>query len=59
MLVQVLNIWYEGQDVDRINSNLYNISFVVNDKIIHFPQLPSVVLLIHATKDNFITYDLY
>lgn len=59
MLVQVLNILYEGQTVDRINGNLYNTLFVVNDQIIHFPQFPSVVLLKHATKDNFITYDLY
>lgn len=59
MLVQVLNILYEGQAVDRINGNLYDILFVVNDQINNFPQIPSVVLLIHATKDNLITYDLY
>lgn len=59
MLVQVPNILYEGQTINRRNGNFYNILFVVNDQIIHFPQFPSVVLLIHATKDNFIIYDLY
>lgn len=62
MLVKVLNILYEGQTVDRINGKLYvlySILFVVNNQIIHCPQFPAVFLLIHATKDNFITYDLY
>lgn len=46
MLVQIHNILYEGQAVDHRNGNLYNILFVVNDQIIHFPQFSSVVLLI-------------